>query len=133
MAAQEKPSVLLVDDDPDMLDVLDTAMQSLGFKTILAHDGEEGWNLFLRSTPSLVITDIYMPKKNGVILLDQIKESYFETVVILITGYAHYKQLISHSRFPPDAFLSKPFNLKDLVASIQTAYGNMPGSEPDLG
>jgi DNA-binding NtrC family response regulator len=120
--SQEKPTVLLVDDDPDMLDVLDTALQSLGFTTLLAHDGEEGWNLFTQYQPNLVISDIYMPKKNGVILMDQIKEINFETVVILITGYAHYRQLTANSRFPPDAFLSKPFSLKDLVDSIRTAY-----------
>ncbi|MBD3165472.1 response regulator [bacterium] len=120
--AQEKPKVLLVDDDHDMLEVLDTAMQTLGFQTVLARDGEEGWNKFVEHRPSLVISDIYMPKKNGVILLDQIKEMQYDTKVILITGYAHYKQLISHSRFPPDEFLSKPFNLRDLVEKIKDAH-----------
>ena len=120
--AEENPKVLLVDDDPDMLDVLDTAMQSLGFETILARDGDEGWDAFQRHKPRLVISDIYMPRKNGVVLLDQIKENNYDTVVILITGYAHFRQLMAHSRFPPDGFINKPFNLKDLVNSIQQAY-----------
>ncbi len=119
-------TVLIVDDDNDMLDVLKTTIETVGFEPLLAHDGEEGWQQYIKHEPPLVISDIYMPKKNGVNLLEDIKKHKNDTVVILITGYAHYRELTENSVYPPDAFLSKPFSLNELVETIKNVYGKLP-------
>lgn len=112
---------LLVDDELPVLEFLDDCMHQIGMDTILARDGEEAWQLFLQNQPPLVITDIYMPKKNGIILLRQIKRQFPDTLVILITGHPVSKGFQKFGTIPPDAFLEKPFDLETLLKSIQKA------------
>ncbi len=119
---KQKPLVLLVDDDCDFLNALELSVQELGFRTITAVDGEDGWKKYINHLPMLVISDIYMPKKNGLVLLGQIKEHNFSQVVILITGFAHYRQMLSTMRFPPDGFIQKPFSLDKLYETIKNCF-----------
>lgn len=122
---KKRPLALLVDDDLGFLDSLEAMVQKLGFDTITAKDGQDGWEKYEQYAPGLVITDIYMPKKNGMVLLSQIKETNFDQVVIVITGYAHYKRMVQSLKAPPDGYLSKPFSMEDLYKSIMVAFGRM--------
>ncbi|MBZ0263676.1 response regulator [bacterium] len=119
-----KPLVLVADDESDLLDVLDEQLRAIGFETILANDGMDAWEKFQEFGPVMVITDIHMPRMNGITLLKQIKETDEEVIVIVITGYSHYQQLIQYVPNPPDAFLQKPFNMETLIKSIRLAYKN---------
>lgn len=116
------PDVLVVDDDPDMRDILDTALSSLGYKTHVADDGDVALDLFHQHRPGLVISDIYMPRLDGVRLMEEIKKESPEIPVILITGYSHLGPQESTTA-KPDALLRKPFNLKELLATIREVLG----------
>ncbi|MFH0882272.1 MAG: response regulator [bacterium] len=114
--------VLIVDDDPDMREILQTALGGLGFTTYVADDGDVALDLFHKHRPALVVSDIFMPRFDGVRLLKEIKKVSRDTPVILITGYSHLdkQQEEDSCAFKPDALLRKPFNLSELVEAIHT-------------
>ncbi|MBC8278303.1 MAG: response regulator [FCB group bacterium] len=109
---------LLVDDEIHLLDILKQVMEALGIQAFLAEDGEAALEIYKKEKPDLVISDIYMPKMNGISLLKEIKAYEPEKPVVLITGYAHYKQLIGSLETGPDGFLEKPFDLSKLIELI---------------
>ncbi|OFW59969.1 MAG: hypothetical protein A2W01_08650 [Candidatus Solincola sediminis] len=57
--------ILVVDDDPDITDVLDSLLESEGYDVVIAHDGEEGLDKIKEENPDLVILDLLMPKLDG--------------------------------------------------------------------
>ena len=67
---------LVVDDDPDMLQVLSGLVQVLGFEVITARDGDEAWEVYKRELPSIVISDIHMPNRNGLLLMSDIRQQF---------------------------------------------------------
>lgn len=115
---QKEIKALLVDDEPQLLDILKKVVEIIGAKPLCALDGEEAYTIFLKEHPDIVITDIYMPKMNGINLLRKVKKANPDEPVILITGYAHYKQLIATLETDPDGFLEKPFDLKKIIEMI---------------
>ncbi|MDP8205876.1 MAG: response regulator [Candidatus Electryonea clarkiae] len=120
--SQDKLLALLVDDDDDVLSILDTTLKRIGFDTILANDGEEGWNLFCDRHPKLVISDVSMPNKDGLQLLTDIKSLNHETIVILISGYLEESISIGSATDRPDAVLMKPFRFKLLKETIEKLF-----------
>ena len=123
-SVKQRPIALVVDDEFDIREMLSEALKTYGFDILLAADGEEAWKLFQKNDPHIIISDIYMPKKNGLMLLKQIKETAPRRTVILMTGYQHYRQLIETEAYPPDGFLNKPFRLDDLYAMITETIVN---------
>jgi DNA-binding NtrC family response regulator len=115
---------LVVDDSESMLRVLSMFMEHLGFDPIIAHDGDEGISVVREQHPDLVVSDIHMPNRNGLLLLEDIKTLNPDLPVILITGYMHYKSDVNSVTTQPDAFMEKPFTLdelKETVASLKPA------------
>ena len=112
--------VLVVDDDPDMRDVLETALTSFGYTAIVADDGDVALELFRKHHPTLVISDIYMPRFDGIQLLREIKKLDEKVAVVLITGYSYMDAEDTELDVTPDAILRKPFALAQLIEVIET-------------
>ncbi len=112
------PKCLVVDDDQHMLEMLAQCVKELGYEPVLAEDGDQAWAAFELHRPSLVISDIHMPNRNGLLLLKDIKASDPRTPVILITGWVHYKAALNIAPPRPEAFLEKPFSLDQLRNAI---------------
>ncbi len=113
---------LVVDDDRSMLEMLAQCVQELGFEPLMAEDGDQAWSAYVQYHPSLVISDIHMPNRNGLLLLKDIKSDDASTPVILITGWVHYKAAINMAPPKPEAFLEKPFSLEQLRKAIDTLH-----------
>ncbi|MBU0508396.1 response regulator [bacterium] len=112
----DKKLILIVDDEAPVRNVLLQAFQFAGYEVIEAADGEAGFDLFQKKLPALVITDIYMPKMNGILLLRQIRRHGYKAKVIMITGFAHYHQLTLDASSSPDGYFEKPFTLAELLS-----------------
>jgi two-component system, OmpR family, response regulator VanR len=121
----DRPNVLIVDDDTLSRATLSEMMDNYGFDVIVASDGAEGLEKYKKFQPQLIITDIYMPHMNGVVLLNKIKSQAPNIPVILMTGFSHYKQLLEGTRFPPDGFLPKPISMDQLFETISTVIKNV--------
>jgi YesN/AraC family two-component response regulator len=109
-----KPRVLVVDDEPANRELLRRVNNYFAFETVEAEDGEDGWALYQKVKPALTISDIYMPKMNGVQLLASIKKHDKTAKVILITGYARFRAMLETCPYQPDGFLQKPFDIEKL-------------------
>lgn len=114
----QSPKCLVVDDSDSMLRMLTLFMEHLGFESITAHDGDEGISAVREHHPNLVVSDIHMPNRNGLLLLQDIKELNPALPVILITGYIHYKADANAVAVQPDAFMEKPFTLEQLREAV---------------
>jgi len=112
---EKKWRLLLADDEQIIRGRLLQLGEKLGFSVEAAVDGLEAWEAFKREMPDLVILDIYMPRMNGLQVLHNIKESYPDCPVILITGFLQYEQLIQKDRVKPDGFIIKPFHLEKIA------------------
>ncbi len=109
---------LLVDDDRLMLDLLSQAMHEIGFESVTACDGDEGMAAFREHHPDLVVSDIHMPNRNGLMLLNDIRAIDADVPVILVTGYVHFKAVLNMNSTKPDLFIEKPFTLQTLRQAI---------------
>jgi len=111
-------NLLVADDEKQILEVVTKIGEMLGFKVFSAKDGQQAWKLFKTKKPDIVISDIYMPFINGLFLLLKIKEMREDCPVILMTGYAHYKQIIDKDKMRPDGFIQKPFSVEQIYKAI---------------
>ncbi|MFZ3048368.1 MAG: response regulator, partial [Desulfatirhabdiaceae bacterium] len=86
----EKKRILVVDDDPDLVESVAMKLESENFEVIKAYDGVEAWDQIKKEKPALVILDVMMPRKNGYELCDEIKRSddHKKIVVLLLTAVA---------------------------------------------
>ena len=107
--ATERKTLLIVDDDDDILEVLSVYFLKQGYDVILAHDGDEAVQLLKYKAIDLVITDIRMPKMNGLSLLKHIRTKSNSLPVILMTGYELSRTELSCLSYQADAYISKPF------------------------
>lgn len=117
---EEKPRILVVDDEAVTRDLLRRVNNYFNYETLEAEDGEKAWDIFQKTAPDLTISDIYMPNMNGLQLLANIKRRDSDAKVILITGYPNYRMMVKSSPTPPDGFLEKPFKIEELGRTIST-------------
>ena len=120
MIPNSAPKCLLVDDEEPMLQMLSEYIEVLGFDPVVAHDGDEGIAAFRTFRPSLVVSDIHMPNRNGLLLLRDIKEMNPECPVILVTGLLlNYRSDLDSNPVQPDWLIEKPFGLSQLQIVIE--------------
>lgn len=114
-------TILLVDDSPTELRLMTSALQGKGFNLVTAKDGEEALEQAVRQRPSLMLLDVVLPKKNGFQVCRQLKTSP-ETKgikIILVTSKSQDTDRFWGLKQGADAYLTKPFNDKDLLASVE--------------
>ncbi len=115
---QEPQQLLLVDDDPTILNLLAEFLSRLGHQYRTAGDGLEAMSLLEQSSATIVITDLMIPRMDGMELIRKIKKFWPETDVMAITGYSrdfHYTDVIKAGACD---FIKKPFNLDELEAKL---------------
>lgn len=123
LSAQEtsdKPDtrILIVDDDQLILEVLCAFVDTLGYHYKTANDGQEAVKALQEAEYNLVITDMMMPKMDGMQLLKHIRENYPRLDVIVVTGYTGEFSYTDVIRAGASDFISKPFNTDELEAKI---------------
>jgi signal transduction histidine kinase/CheY-like chemotaxis protein/putative methionine-R-sulfoxide reductase with GAF domain len=121
--AMRNEHFLIVDDDNTTLKTIDRALTVRGFKTTLAHDGREALDI-IENTDSddtavdIVITDIQMPRMDGVELLKNIKSTHPGIAVIAMTAFTEKVAVGDLFRSRCDNFIEKPFKIDELVELI---------------
>ena len=113
--------VLVVDDDTKMRELLLDTLSALGYQTLGAQDGEEALSLLDKEKIDLVVTDIRMPKMDGVVLLGEIKKKNPHLPVVLITGFDYIYPIEEIMEKGANGFISKPFRIgriEELMSKI---------------
>lgn len=113
---QEGKRLLIVDDEPIIRDLCARALK--GFEILQANDGQEAADLLKHQEVDVILTDVMMPRLNGLDLLRQIKEATPDQVVILMTGYTEKEVILQALKAGADEFISKPLNLLQLRTTV---------------
>jgi two-component system, cell cycle response regulator len=110
--------ILIVDDDPFILELLGIFISSFGHEFAAAEDGLQAVELLKKEEYTIVITDMKMPRMDGMQLLKHIKETYPGIDVIVVTGYTGSFSYTDVIKAGASDFISKPFNADELEAKI---------------
>ena len=113
--ADEKKTVLVIDDEPDTQIYISSLLEDNGFQTVIAKDGDDALKKVTESTPDLITLDITMPEKSGVRFYRDMKENdaFKHIPIIMVTGMAKdFEKFISTRKQvpPPEGFISKPID-----------------------
>ena len=118
--------ILVVDDDPDLVESVVMKLESQNFRTSKAHDGIEAWEKIRQEKPDLVLLDVMMPRKNGYELCAEIKKDpqFKDICVVLLTAVADNVQTSTYTHqdgktTPADDYISKPIDLDKLVGMVK--------------
>lgn len=118
---ESQKTILVVDDEPSICEVLSEVLEVSGFKTMTANGGRKAFALLTNQSTDLVVSDIRMPQGDGVELLEEIKrKGSIKPPIFLISGYSEFSPMDLYDR-GADAVLSKPIILKDLLKIIHKA------------
>ncbi|KIL42313.1 hypothetical protein SD70_02040 [Gordoniibacillus kamchatkensis] len=90
-----------------------------------ASDGEEGLKLILEQQPDIVITDIYMPVKNGLDMIEELRREQYDGKIIILSGYADFEYARQAMRLNVDDYLSKPVTVQTLKDVLGKAIGKL--------
>ena len=113
--------ILVVDDDRGMQDVLDIMLSRAGYQVATADDGAAALEIIGKKKFDLVITDLKMPRVDGIDLLKGIKETAPGTAVILLTAFASGETALAAMREGAYDYVEKNFNVDDLLAIVRDA------------
>ena len=115
----EKRKVLVVDDEDALRTVLSGELASEGYDVHTAGDGNDAIQNLQSANFDLVLLDIKMPGLNGFEVLKFVKEKYPKTKVVMLTGFADLKNAIESKKLGAEDFVSKPYDLVDLLTTIE--------------
>jgi DNA-binding NtrC family response regulator len=115
----QKSTILVVDDEEALRTVLSSELVNEGYDVNTAADGDDAVRELGKKHYDLVLLDIKMPRLNGFEVLKHIKENHAKTKVVMLTGFADLKNAIESKKLGADDFVSKPYDLVDLLTTIE--------------
>ena len=121
MSEGQSKRILVVDDEPGIVEIVRVNLECEGYAICKAFDGQEGWRKVRSEKPDLVIVDIMMPKMNGLELLERIKADphICGVPVIMLTVRAEDMDVIQALEKGAVEYLTKPFDPIDLVRTVK--------------
>lgn len=115
----KKEPILVVDDSPQTLEVLQRNLTSQGYKVFTATNVGEAIRILETSPVDLVITDLKMPKVSGIDLIRHVRENYKDTEVMTITGYPSIQGAVKAIKTGAEDYLIKPFTDEELFSAVR--------------
>jgi DNA-binding response OmpR family regulator len=131
------PTVLVIDDEPEVRDSIQQVLGRAGFAVTTAENGLSGIQHFFAHPADVVVVDIIMPRSNGIEVIREIRGRYPGARIIAITGGGNFglfgykpgtvvtdAYLASASQSGADAVMTKPFHRKELIALVRSLVKN---------
>lgn len=119
-----KPSLLIVDDDETLCEVLQMAMERRGFVTRIAHDVPSAISVAKDDPPEYAIVDLSMPGESGLSLVGQLKELDEHTRIVVLTGYASVSTAVEAIKLGAVHYLAKPADADEIMNSFHRDEGD---------
>ncbi len=125
-------TILLVDDDAEIVETMRTVLEDQGFRILVARDGNSGLALAERETPDLIILDMMMPKKSGFLVLEKLKTRPGGLIpTIMITGNEGSRHRAYAEMLGVRDYIRKPFAMEKLLKSVEGVLQEKPRPRPD--
>ena len=117
----DKKKILIVDDEADLVGILEVQLQSMGYSTITAEDGEVGIEMVKLETPDIILLDVMMPKLDGYQVCKLLKndQTYAHIPIIMLTARAQAQDIQKGKDAGANDYMTKPFDNKILMEKIQ--------------
>ena len=114
----DKKTILIVDDETTIVDMLVYNLQKEGYNTLEANDGEEAVNIALSEKPDLVLLDIMLPKMDGLAVCKRIRQS-LDIPILMISAKDEEIDKILGLELGADDYITKPFSVRELMARVK--------------
>jgi len=115
--------ILIVDDNPHMSNLLSDILDFFDYKAVGARDGEEALKTLTEKSFDMVITDLRMPRMDGMNLLRALKERFPGLPVVVITGFGTDSSRSDALAAQADGFLAKPFKVEEIKELLKKHLG----------
>jgi len=115
----EKKTVLIVEDEKNIVDILRFNLQREGFQTLEAYDGAAGLQLALEKSPDLVLLDVMLPKMIGFDVCHALREKGSSVPVIILTAREEEADKVLGLEIGADDYITKPFSMRELIARVK--------------
>ena len=114
-----KQSILVIDDEPAIRDMLQIALDAAGFKVVLAEDEKQAYPIIIDTPPDLILLDWMMPGTSGIELLRRLRRDEINVPVIMLTAKVEEASKISGLDSGADDYIAKPFSPRELVSRVK--------------
>ncbi len=125
---EDKKTILAVDDEGSIIDLLKFNIEKEGYNFISALDGEEGFQKVMNEKPDLVLLDVMLPKMDGLSVCRRIRQEQINIPVIMLSARGEEIDKILGLEIGADDYITKPFSTRELIARIKA---NLRKSEQD--
>ena len=113
-----KKTILVVDDEKPIIDILVYNLKKEGYNTLEATDGEMGLNVALEEKPDLILLDVMLPKMDGLTVCKRIKQSYNVPILMISANDEEIDKIVG-LELGPDDYITKPFSVRELMARVK--------------
>ena len=113
-------SILVIDDNPDILNTVAFALKQAGYDVSTANNGEDGLSLAYDTKPALIVLDMMMPKRSGFLVLEKLRREYDHPIrIIMVTANEGNRHRAYAEMLGVDDYIRKPFAMDRLLESVQ--------------
>jgi DNA-binding response OmpR family regulator len=121
-------SILIIEDDPGIGEMLRFFFSSQGMNAAIASDGRQGLAMIASFRPDIIILDIILPYMDGLTLLEKIRQDAIKTPVILLTEKNSVEEKLKGFDVGADDYVTKPFSLRELLARVRAILQRSEGT-----
>lgn len=120
-----KKTILIADDEPNIVISLEYMLQQSGYDVQVAHDGQEAIDAIKQRVPDLLLLDIMMPRLSGYDVCQKIRESeaWRDIRIIMLSAKGREVEIAKGLALGADAYVTKPFSTKELLDQIRAQLG----------
>ena len=115
----EKKTVLIVEDEKSIVDILRFNLEKEGYRCVAAYDGEAGLNAALSENPDLILLDVMLPKMIGFDVCRTLREKGNNVPVIILTAREEEEDKVLGLEIGADDYITKPFSMRELMARVK--------------
>ncbi len=126
-----KVKILLVEDDPTLGFVIKDNLEESGYEVAYCHDGETAWQQFMRNNIDLCLLDVMLPKKDGMVLAQQIRKKNEQIPILFMTARSMDADRIAGFKAGGDDYITKPFNMEELLLRIEVFIKRTKNTDKD--
>ena len=125
--------LLIVEDEESIATLLSYNLKQAGYETIVAHDGQTGYQLAVEERPALIVLDLMLPKMDGMEVCRALRQQRIDTPIIMLTAKDDEVDKIIGLELGADDYMTKPFSPREVTARIRAVLRrteNTPAEEP---